>query len=533
MTPTGVDVLVVGAGPAGLTLALQALEHGARVRVVERRVECSRHSPALIVHARTLEVLRPLGVTDTLLARGEVAPSVRLHLGRREIPLRLGAFAMDDTAFPHLLFEPQAVVEEVLREALGARGVEVEWGTELTSVVGDRGGPVATLRRAGAEELLSCRYVAGCDGADSTVRRLARVGWQGGPYHEEVVLADLELDGELAPRTAHAVAGRNGVLFLFSSSERATWRMLATRPAGGDDRPPGQPLGPVPTDDLQALLDGAGLAVRVAAVPWSGRARLEHRIASHYRRGPLFLVGDAAHVHSPAGGQGMNTGIQDAANLGWKLAFAASGAAVGPFAEDRLLDSYEAERRPVARRVLALTHALFWAEAGTDPLASFVRGALVPLGAPAVPFLLRRRRLLAGGVRVLSQLGLHYRRSVLSVEGVPTGRHGPCPGDRLPDTLVTVAGRSWKLHELLARPGVHVLLEQEAVWPDQEELLQLVSVYRVVNWPGRGALVVRPDGYVGLRSATGDTSEIMRWLATVGRARGRDPQWNMAVSGVS
>ncbi len=163
--------------------------------------------------------------------------------------------------------------------------------------------------------------------------------------------------------------------------------------------------------------------------------------------------------------------------------------------------------------MLALTHLLFWAEAGQDPVASSVRGSLVPLAAPAVPFLLRRRRVLGAGVRVLSQLGLRYPHSPLSVDGVRPPRGGPRPGDRLPDERVTVDGRRRELHELLARPGVHLLLERDAAPGDGLVAPSGVFVHRLTDRPGRGALLVRPDGYVGLRSATGDPGEIGAWLA--------------------
>ena len=170
-----------------------------------------------------------------------------------------------------------------------------------------------------------------------------------------------------------------------------------------------------------------------ASLTKATRGRLEHRIAAAYRAGPLFLVGDAAHVHSPAGGQGMNTGIQDAANLGWKLAFASAALARAGSAPELLLASYEDERRPVGGQVMILTHLLYWGEAGTGTLASVVRSRLLPAVAPAIPFLLKRRRLMAAGVRVLSQLNVRYQQSPISMTGHPPGRHGSRPGERGPD----------------------------------------------------------------------------------------------------
>ena len=189
------DVLVVGAGPTGLSLALQAHDHGATVRVVERRPDLFRPSRAMVMHPRTLEGLRPLGVTDGLLDRGDRAPTAELHLGRRRVPARLADVGLDDTAFPHLTLLRQMDVEEVLVDALERRGVAVERGTELVAAAAEGRGAHVVLRADGRLAETTCRFVAGCDGPASTVRRAAGVDWRGGPYGEEVVLADAELDG--------------------------------------------------------------------------------------------------------------------------------------------------------------------------------------------------------------------------------------------------------------------------------------------------------------------------------------------------
>ncbi|MGE3599919.1 MAG: FAD-dependent monooxygenase, partial [Dehalococcoidia bacterium] len=500
------DILVVGSGPTGLSLALVAHDHGARVRIVERRSEAYRPSRALIVHPRTLEVLRPFGVTEPLLSRADIAPAVRLHLGSRVVAARLAELALPDTAFPHLSLVRQMDVETVLADALADRGIAVERGTEAVAVCDEAVRAHATIRSPAGVEVVDCDFVAGCDGPQSIVRRSAGIGWRGGPYGEEVVLADVELDGNLEAGIAHVVAGRRGLVFLFALGERATWRLLATRPAGQDRLPFGQPGPPVCVDELQALVAGAGLAARISDVVWSARFPLQHRLAGRFRQGRLYLAGDAAHAWSPAGGHGMNTGIQDAINLGWKLAFA-------PHATDRaaLLDSYERERRPVARQMLALTNMAFWAESSTGPLPSLLRGVAAPLGAPAVPVLLRQRRLVAEAVRFVSRLGLAYRNSPLSVEGHPRLSAAPRPGRRLPDATVTVEGRRLRLHSLLARPGIHVLLHRDANHIEHRDFGPHVTFHRLASVPGTGLVAVRPDGYVGFRCRTADTTQMRAW----------------------
>ncbi|MCH0562336.1 MULTISPECIES: FAD-dependent monooxygenase [unclassified Streptomyces] len=515
-----VDILVVGAGPTGLTLALAAHDHGARVRVVERRPEPFRPSRALILHPRTLEVLRPLGVTDAVLDRADTSPTARLHLGPRAVEAGLGDLALPDTAFPHLSLARQTDVEEVLARALAERGVPVERGTELVDVRDDGHSARAVLRsRSGGEEF-GVPVVAGCDGPASTVRRCAGIGWHGRPYAVEVLLADLDLQGLAPGAGAQVFAARTGLLFLFPLGEQAPWRLLATRASpGGTGRAYGQPGPAVPAAELQRLLDGAGLRARIEHLAWSARVPLRCSLAPRFRRGRLFLAGDAAHTYSPATGQGMNAGIQDAVNLGWKLAFAADRLDDGPAdgrEGDPLLDSYEAERRPAARRRLALTHTAFWAEASTGPVPSWLRGVAAPYAAPAVPFLLNRRRLVAEAVRTLSQLRVAYRHSPVSVEGSPRPRGMPRPGDRLPDATVSTGGPPQRLHGLLARPGVHVLLQRDAAPLPDAVPLSRVTVLRLASSPGRGLLAVRPDGHVGYTCGTTDPVGLTAWLSLVG-----------------
>ena len=305
-------------------------------------------------------------------------------------------------------------------------------------------------------------------------------------------------------------------MFLFRLGERAAWRLLATRPVGPGPLPFGQLGPPVPAPELQALVDQAGMGARISGLAWSARVGLQHRVAGRFRCGRLFLAGDAAHAYSPATGQGMNAAIQDAANLGWKLAFAAAR----PEGSEVLLGSYDTERRSVARQVLAMTHPAFWGEAATGRLPSLLRGTLAPLAAPLVPVVLGRRRLVAEGIRVLSQLRVSYRGSPLSVEGTPWPRRGPRAGDRLPDTTVVSAGRAIRLHELLARPGVHVLLGRDAGWPGTPPPGTLVHIHRLTSVPGRSLIAVRPDGYIGLRSQVAEATQLNVWLARIGVSTG-------------
>lgn len=512
-----VDVLVVGAGPTGLALALEAHDHGAQVRILERRAEFFRPSRAMMMHPRTLELLRPLGVTDALLHRGLSSVPVHVHFGSQMVVVNSDSLDLRNTAFRHLLVIRQTDVEDVLARALDERGIRVERGSEVVDVQ-RQGAHRAVVQRGDEMEEITYRFLVGSDGADGLIRSYVG-GWHGKEYRQEVILADLELRGEeaLQPGAAHVVAGRRGLLFLFPIGERAPWRLLATRPVGVSRRW-SEPAEPVPRDELQALVDGAKLPVAITEVGWSRSIRLQHRLATRFRRGPIFIAGDAAHAHSPAGGQGMNMGIHDAVNLGWKLAFAAQ--ADGPL--PKLLDSYHRERRPADRRVLWLTHMIFWAEASDHPLAEFARAVLAPRGVPFIPWLTQRRSLMHLVARTLAQFRVHYRHSPLAVgRGLPrlAARQSVWrtrAGARLPDIPVVCDGVPVLLHSLLATPGVHVLLERNSDDIDQRSGDPFVTVHRLRDQQGAGVMIVRPDGYVGYRSNVVDHGDIERWFRMTG-----------------
>jgi 2-polyprenyl-6-methoxyphenol hydroxylase-like FAD-dependent oxidoreductase len=526
---TETDVLVVGAGTTGLAAALQAHAHGATVRVVDRRPECFRRSRAMMLHARALECLRPLGVTGELLDRADTAPEARIHLAKRVVQIGLGHADLPDTAFPHLTLIRQADVEDVLFSALQARGIQVDWNVEFVGTgpespgteLPDGGLLDAELRSLGqGSELHRCRFLAGCDGQSSTVRGLVGAAWRGAPYQVEAILADLELSGPLDPGLLHVAVSSSGLAFLFALGEGASWRLLATRRAKPLPTAAFGQLGPgIPAEEVRRIVGNSGLGATVEDVRWSAQIPLQHRLASTFRRGPIFLAGDAAHAHSPAGGQGMNNGILDALNLGWKLGFASLDGG-----SPQLLESYGQERRSAARMVLALTRVIFFGEASPHPAARLARGIFLPFAAPLLPLVLRGRRLPAAAIRLLAQPFVRYRQSGISRDGFPKPGRWPRAGDRLPDADALAAGKRTRLHELTAAPGIHILLERDAVGIDGAGVISssaahLVHIHRLDSHPGRAVVAVRPDGYVGFRCGGNDLPQLLDWLRLVGVAR--------------
>jgi 2-polyprenyl-6-methoxyphenol hydroxylase-like FAD-dependent oxidoreductase len=339
MLPKNVDVVVVGAGPSGLALAATLRQAGADALVLEKAAQGAGTSRAAVVHARTLEVLEQLGVSSRMVAEGRVVPTFTMRSGARVL-MRID-FAGLPTAYPYTLMLPQSRTEAILAERLAQLGGEVQRPYVVTGVTSGADGAAVTVAGPdGRPQTVRTRYVVGADGMHSAVRDAAGIGFTGGRYEQSFVLADVRMDWPLSPEEVQLYLSPAG-LVVVAALPGGHHRVVATM----DDAPE-----QIDGADIQALLDERTVAgARVEEVAWSSRFRVHHRVADAYRRGPVFLVGDAAHVHSPAGGQGMNTGIQDAVDLGGALQAALAGAGHGA------LDGYEERRRPVAQRVVALT----------------------------------------------------------------------------------------------------------------------------------------------------------------------------------
>jgi 2-polyprenyl-6-methoxyphenol hydroxylase-like FAD-dependent oxidoreductase len=536
-----VDVLVVGAGPTGLTLACQLVRFGVRFRIIDKQVDRTHESRALAVQARSLEVLQALGLGEVLAGRGRTTTRLMLHVDRGEPQaIDLGSISRADTRFPYILFVSQADTEAVLAEHLEARGVVIERGVELAGFQAEGDGIQCVLRRRdGREESCRVRYLGGCDGAHSTVRKGTSIAFEGGAYPQTFALGDIEADGPLEPGAIHAFGLGRGFAMFFPLGHPTTWRVMAME---ADNSRPEALSGPdddVTTHDLsltelQSMVDDptAG-SVRLRDPAWLTRFRLHHRQAARYQEGRIFLAGDAAHIHSPVGAQGMNTGIQDAWNLGWKLAMVLQGRADG-----QILGSYHAERWPVGRTLLRATDRLFGAFAESvsgSAIFTLLRRVIVRgVVGPA----LSRPRIRAVAFHFVSQLGIRYRTSPVVTEGEPRLRRGPRAGDRLPDARVRRGREATWLQQELSGPHLHLLLcGQVAAWgQDRLTALEhgfpgLVVIRHLTREYSEAALVdddgealtrlgiedtgqylVRPDGHVAFRCGGTDLNAATEYL---------------------
>ncbi|MDT4918632.1 MAG: hypothetical protein QOH89_3332 [Pseudonocardiales bacterium] len=487
------DVIVVGAGPTGLMLACELALAGVQCRVLDRRAGQSNVTRAFAVHARTLELLDARGLADDLVPKGvpvrQVAPAPGAVLDLTE-------FA---TPYPMVLIAPQSATEHLLEGRALRLGVRIEYGAEVTGLRQDADGVSVDVGRDGAVTTERAGYVVGCDGSHSAVRELAGIDFVGEHYPTHILLADVQL-AENPGETLFTRNSVEGVVLCVPFGDgwfRAiVWDRLRQQ-APLDE--------PVTGAEIRSAFERiAGTDFGMSEPRWSSRFLSEHRQARHYRTGRVFIAGDAAHVHSPLGGQGMNTGIGDAMNLGWKLAGAVHG-----WAPAWLLDSYEGERHPVGAQVLKMTDVFNKMMVGNSALVRSLARRVV-----TVVLRVRRLRLAIGGR--LTGVGIAYPAR-------ERGQHA-WTGRRMPD----VAGADGRLYELL-RDGRFALLGGSRVdqvgarWSDR---VRAVHAARGAIADLPGVVLVRPDGYVAWASdspTTGDIeAAVTQWcgLATFAQRQG-------------
>ncbi len=359
-----VPVLIVGAGPTGLALALWLTKSGVKVRLIDKAAEPGTTSRALAVQARTLEFYRQLGFAQEVVDRGHHVAALNLWVrGTRVASVALQMMGQGLSPFDFALIFPQDEHERFLSAQLQALGVEVERETELIGFEDDGNEVRATLQRcAGAQEKCTASYLAGCDGARSKTREVLGVGFPGGTYDHLFYVADVEAAGAPMNGELHVALDEADFLAVFPLKGEGRGRLIGSVRAAAATQAAELKFADVQNDAIKHL------KVDVRRVNWFSTYHVHHRVAHGFAKGRAFLLGDAAHIHSPVGGQGMNTGIGDAVNLAWKLA-----SVLQEKSSATLLDSYELERIAFAKRLVATTDRLFTAVINPSGLARFVR----------------------------------------------------------------------------------------------------------------------------------------------------------------
>jgi 2-polyprenyl-6-methoxyphenol hydroxylase-like FAD-dependent oxidoreductase len=510
-------------------LANELARHGVRPRIVDREPAPATTSRALVVQPRTLEIFDDMAVVDQAIAAGTSASSLTLTFAQKTVELDFAdqlTGPQNYTAHPEPRTLSQQDTERILTELLSKQDVEIERGRALTDLTHDGETVTVSLRNEdGTVETLRCRWVIGCDGAHSAVRKATGIPFSGSTYRDEFIMADAELDWKLPHGGLYGFPSPAGIFAAFSMPGENRYRIFGNFPPGPEG--PSAEYSEPTHEEFQAMVDErVPFPAKVVKEYWVTRYRVHSRTVPRYRDGRVFLVGDAAHVHSPAGAQGMNTGIQDAYNLAWKLALVERGAA-----DDSLLDSYQAERHPIGVRLLQTTDRLFSAFGGQNPLARLARGRVAPVLAS---HLLTRSWLRRRFIGLLAQLRLHYPNSPLNAEDGSGWRDAPAPGDRAREADVVIDGRKAGLYEVFrgthhtvllftgldddARSAVELcrIAEQlEQAYPGMVKA-RVVSAERYADHPATlgdptrtahrhygitaaGAFVVRPDKYIGYR----------------------------------
>jgi 2-polyprenyl-6-methoxyphenol hydroxylase-like FAD-dependent oxidoreductase len=517
-TDMDTQVLIVGAGPTGLMLANQLGRRGVPAMIIDRHSGPAQQTRAMAVQARTLEIYFALGLAERAIELGRRGNGANMWVNgtwRTRIPL--GDIGRSMSPFPYILMLGQDDNERIMGEKLRDWGMAVQWSTELLALDQQPDRVTATLEQPdGTMRRVTAAYVAGCDGGRSAVRELSGITFPGAPYEHVFFVADTEASGPMVPEELNVYLWRDGFHLFFPMRGTDRWRVIGILPRhlrGRDD---------LTFDDVvPAVREEAGAGVAFKSCSWFSTYRIHHRCAARFRDRRCFLLGDAAHVHSPAGGQGMNTGLQDAYNLAWKLALVVKGQA-----HVELLDTYEKERIPVAQRLLRTTDRAFMLIVSDSWIARLFRTRIVTRLAGRA---MRVERIRKVAFRTISQIGIRYRRSPLSqtLPGVPEG--APLAGDRFPwlrlkfQAQGSVEDLFGKLDDtcfnllVIGQPApdaaalglgdllhVHHVASNEAL---NDQALARVGI------TGPAFYLLRPDGHIALAGTRWQATSVMRYFA--------------------
>jgi 2-polyprenyl-6-methoxyphenol hydroxylase-like FAD-dependent oxidoreductase len=525
-----VDVLVVGAGPVGLTMAGELARYGVRCRIIDKAAAPPVTSRALAIFPRTLEVFQMMGVVDLVVGVGHQLSGVAFH--NRDGQIGYIGFSCLPCHYRFAISLPQSETERILIEHLASFGIYVDREKEIIGLSQSPDAVTAVVRNSGGfEETLAARWLIGCDGAHSGVRHLAGLQFEGDAYPETFLLADATVDSPLDHIHIHLFLASDGLVGIFPfRGDRC--RIIVNLRGEESDRSTSEPQ----LAEIQAIVDRRAISgIRLSDPVWLSRFHISHRKVPEFRSGRVFLAGDSAHIHSPAGGQGMNTGIQDAFNLAWKIGLVAQGKS-----SVSLLNSYNEEREPVAKMVLGLTDRLTRMDTLQSAFGQQLRNALIPI--------LTGIHLVEDRVaETMAEIGINYRKSPI-VSG-KTG-HTIKAGDRAPDCkLQQEAGKDpLRLLDLCRKPVHHLLLfagaDADSAFEFNSLLLELKRDFRdlidasiVIRGERSGLpdvlfdsdgsahalyeaespaiVLIRPDGYIGFRGGARHADALLEHLAVI------------------
>ena len=506
------EVIIVGAGPTGLALACQLIRYRIDFIIIDQKETTTPHSKAIGVQARTLEIYEQIGLADALVALGARADGVRLiEGGEVRGKIELSNLGEGMSPYPFLLLVEQGLHEKLLYDHLKAQGKVVRWQTALESFSQTEAGVTAVVKNAGgASETVEAKFLVGCDGAKSPVRHALGLTFEGSTFERLFYVADVTINWEFPHDALMVFLMKSNLLAFFPMVGDDCWRIVGTFPEefAKDE-------GDILYEEIEQQIrrDTELENLDITRVNWFSVYKVHSRRVSKFSNGRCFLAGDAAHIHTPAGAQGMNTGIQDGYNLAWKLAAVLRGKATLS-----LLETYDEERSANAKRLLQTTDRIFDFGASDEPLVAFFRTRIFPYIANfALHFDAVKRFIFP----LVSQIGINYRKSSLSAE---RGFFKTKAGDRLP--FFTTDGAS--VYEKLKEPRFHLLSFFDGVnrppsWTGDDfvEALEMPlypNIAEIFGATKSFSVLVRPDNYIGLITEDSTGEDLKQYFAKFGTA---------------
>ena len=526
------DVLIVGAGPTGLMLACQLAINKIPFRIIDKNEDHTTQSRALVIQARSLEIFDQMGISEKAIQQGKIAKAIGAFFnGKKVLRVIVNEIGKGLTRFPFFLMLEQSHTEAILADFLRQHGSEVERTTGLKSLTPTSDEVISVLEKGnGNEETLRTKYVIGADGSHSIVREQLKIPFGGKTYEESLFVLDCKAEIDLPHDEMYLAFGKTALGGFFPLTN-GRWRILGNIPKELEGKEQ------IEFEDIEnGFAEKVHINVRLYDPQWISVYRSHHRYASTFRKGRCFLAGDAAHIHSPVGAQGMNTGLQDACNLAWKLSLV-----LRRRAKDNLLDTYTEERISIARKLVRTTDRVFNVVTSGNIFLRTLRLYIIPAVLKlASPVFQKSKFFQQFAFKTASEIGIHYRKSLLA-QNASLGefaRHAPHPGDRLPyfqfkdenGNEINIQDKMRnKLFCLFAFsdkiPGELIAVTEPFTDFFSLEIIPLTkhteALYERFGIKEKGCYLVRPDMYIGYRANKFDPGHFMKYVSGFLKQRGR------------
>ena len=502
------DVIIVGAGPTGLALACQLIRYGIDFVIFDKKETTTPFSKAIGVQARTLEIYEQIGLADKLIEQGAIAKKARMIVGgEMRGEANFTEFGKGMSAYPFVLIVEQGKHEKLLDDFIKANGKDVVWQTELESFTHDEAGVTANIKIANGEtKTIEAKFLAACDGAKSHVRHSLGLTFEGSTFERMFYVADVAIDWKFDHDALMVFLMKHNLLAFFPMVGENCWRIVGTFPEefAKDE-------GEVLYEEIEAQIkQDAQLELDITNVNWFSTYKVHTRRVNKFSVGRCFLAGDAAHIHTPAGAQGMNTGIQDGYNLAWKLAAVLRGRS-----SLALLETYNEERLPNAENLLKTTDRFFNLVASPEPILSYLRTHVFPYIAGVAFSINAVKKFIFPRI---SQIGINYRRSSLSES---SGSFAVKAGDRMP--YFEIEGAS--IYDCLREPKFHLITffddENKPSETAENDLLDFhefhlyANVAEIFGANQTFSVLLRPDNYISLITEDVSGEDLKRYLSRV------------------